>query len=154
MVALHVVMPECQLDPNTSSVDKCKMLISYLNNHVEKLKEKYEKDRADGRDKLLHELKGKCETTHHQFTHLISQGQSYLPNGDIIFLYNIQWPNATKTMNDETNIIEENIWQAYANYRLSKDLSSFERSTIQELHEKYYELQQKRGDIILPLGKL
>lgn len=43
---------------------------SLLNNNLKKLKEKYEKDKVDDQEKLLQELKGKCETTHHQLTNL------------------------------------------------------------------------------------
>lgn len=61
---LHVAMLEYGLDASSPSVDKCKVLISSLENHSKKLKEKYEKDKEEDDEKLLQELKGKCESTH------------------------------------------------------------------------------------------
>lgn len=53
LATLHTAVPECQLDPNTPNVEKYKMLICPLGNHVEKIREKYEKDKVDDKEKLI-----------------------------------------------------------------------------------------------------
>lgn len=91
---------------------------------------------------------------HLYLSQLISQDQSYLDNSDILFSFNLQWLDATKSIKDEMNIIEDKIQQAQQNFKLSKDLSGSKRSKIEDLHSKYYQLHQQRDNIILPLRKL
>lgn len=75
LTTLHDAMLECELDLATPSVDKCKVLINSLKNYSEKLKQKYEKDRDEDKEKLLLELKGKCEIAYQQLSKLISHGK-------------------------------------------------------------------------------
>lgn len=62
-VALHAIVPECQLDPNTPITEKYKTLISSLGSHAKKIRKKYEKDLANDREIVLQEFKTKCDTS-------------------------------------------------------------------------------------------
>ncbi|XP_059066345.1 uncharacterized protein LOC131857662 [Cryptomeria japonica] len=117
-----------------------------LSSHTEKIREKYKKDKVDDRENIVHEFKAKCESMHHQLSQLISQGQSYLENSDILFAFSLQWLDATKSIKDEMNIIEYKIRQAHANYKLSKDLSGSRRCKIEELHERI-QAEEPKGEV-------
>lgn len=100
------------------------------------------------------EITKKCALAHKKFQDSLKGAQACMDEAKALFQFCMKWLRATKSIKDEMDSIESQKDKDSSAYDLAQGLDGSIRSMIDDLHEKYFQLEGQQEKIIMQFGNI